>query len=56
MVGESHQKIELGGKLSSPVLCRMHQHLDKSRTRRLVQNPTGDIPARLRAIRPSRRR
>ena len=43
-VGESHQKIELGGKLVVAGLVDMHQHLDKSRTRRLVQNPTGDIP------------
>lgn len=47
VVGESHQKIELGGKLVVAGLVDMHQHLDKSRTRRLVQNPTGDIPGAL---------
>src|SRR4029079_1862800 len=46
-VGESHKKIELGGKLVVAGLVDMHQHLDKSRTRRLVQNPTGDIPGAL---------
>ena len=47
VVGESHQKIELGGKLVVAGLVDMHQHLDKSRTRRLVQNPTGDVPGAL---------
>jgi cytosine deaminase len=46
-VSESHQKIELGGKLVVAGLVDMHQHLDKSRTRRLVKNPTGDVPGAL---------
>ena len=45
--GERHRQINLGGKLVVAGLVDMHQHLDKSRTRRLVKNPTGDVPGAL---------
>jgi cytosine deaminase len=34
---------ELGGQLVVPALVDMHQHLDKSRTRALVSNPSGTL-------------
>jgi cytosine deaminase len=34
---------ELGGQLVVPGLIDMHQHLDKSRTRALVSNPSGTL-------------
>jgi cytosine deaminase len=37
--------IDLGHKLVVPGLVDAHQHLDKSRTRRLVDNPTGTLEA-----------
>jgi cytosine/creatinine deaminase len=39
--------IELAGKLVLPGLVDMHQHLDKSRTRRLVSNPEGTLAGAL---------
>jgi len=47
LVEDPHQEIELGGKLVVAGLIDMHQHLDKSRTRRLVQNSTGDVAGAL---------
>jgi len=47
VAGERHQVIEIGEKLVVAGLVDMHQHLDKSRTRRLVKNPTGDVPGAL---------
>src|SRR5262245_50901738 len=35
--------IDLGGKLVVPGLVDAHQHLDKSRTRRSVHNPSGTL-------------
>jgi len=35
--------VDLGGKLVVPGLVDAHQHLDKSRTRRLVENPSGTL-------------
>src|SRR5215475_4359212 len=35
--------IDLHGKLVTPGLVDAHQHLDKSRTRRLVANPAGTL-------------
>jgi cytosine deaminase len=35
--------LELGGRLVVPGLADMHQHLDKSRTRALVSNPSGTL-------------
>ena len=46
-VGEGSDQINLNGKLVVAGLIDMHQHLDKSRTRRLVKNPTGDVPGAL---------
>jgi cytosine deaminase len=34
---------ELGGQLVVPALVDLHQHLDKSRTRALVSNPSGTL-------------
>jgi cytosine deaminase len=45
--GEQHRAINLGNRLVVPGLIDMHQHLDKSRTRSLVKNPTGDLPGAL---------
>jgi cytosine deaminase len=39
--------IKLAGKLVLPGLVDMHQHLDKSRTRRLVSNPEGTLEGAL---------
>ena len=39
--------IKLAGKLVLPGLVDMHQHLDKSRTRRLVSNPAGTLDGAL---------
>src|SRR3984885_4760716 len=39
--------IKLAGKLVLPGLVDMHQHLDKSRTRRLVSNPAGTLEGAL---------
>lgn len=44
---EQHRSIDLRNRLVVPGLIDMHQHLDKSRTRRLVKNPTGDVPGAL---------
>src|SRR4051812_26580764 len=35
--------IELAGRLIAPGLVDAHQHLDKSRTRRTVENPSGTL-------------
>lgn len=39
--------IDLLGKLVVPGLVDMHQHLDKSRTRRMVRNPAGTLDGAL---------
>jgi cytosine deaminase len=39
--------IDLQGKLVVPGLVDMHQHLDKSRTRRMVKNPSGTVDGAL---------
>lgn len=44
---DHHKVFDLRGRLVVPGLIDMHQHLDKSRTRRLVKNPTGDVPGAL---------
>ena len=36
----AHKIIDVGDKLVVPGLVDAHQHLDKSRTRRLIANPT----------------
>src|SRR5947209_6022733 len=36
--------MDLSGRLVTPGLVDVHQHLDKSRTRRLVANPSGTLP------------
>jgi cytosine deaminase len=41
------QVIDLGGRLIVPGLVDAHQHLDKSRTRRTVSNPTGNLDGAL---------
>jgi cytosine deaminase len=41
----AEQTIDLAGKLVVPGLVDAHQHLDKSRTRRLVDNPSGTLEA-----------
>jgi cytosine/creatinine deaminase len=41
--GAADQVIDLRGKLVMPGLVDAHQHLDKSRTRRLVANPAGTL-------------
>jgi cytosine/creatinine deaminase len=45
--GEQHEVIDLRKRLVVPGLIDMHQHLDKSRTRRLVRNPAGDLSGAL---------
>ena len=42
--------IDLGGKLVVPGLVDAHQHLDKSRTRRSVHNPSGTLARRDRRL------
>jgi cytosine/creatinine deaminase len=39
----AHKIIDVGDKLVVPGLVDAHQHLDKSRTRRLVENPTATL-------------
>ena len=41
--GAADQVVDLRGKLVMPGLVDAHQHLDKSRTRRLVANPAGTL-------------
>ena len=41
--GAAERVIDLHGKLVTPGLVDAHQHLDKSRTRRLVANPAGTL-------------
>ena len=41
--GTAEQVVDLHGKLVVPGLVDAHQHLDKSRTRRLVANPAGTL-------------
>ncbi len=47
MPAEDAKVIDLGGRLVLPGLVDMHQHLDKSRTRRLVSNPEGTLQGAL---------
>jgi cytosine deaminase len=42
-VPDTAETRELGGQLVVPALVDMHQHLDKSRTRALVCNPSGTL-------------
>ncbi len=48
---EGAQVVELQGRLVVPGLVDAHQHLDKSRTRRAVQNPTGTLSGAARGYR-----
>jgi cytosine deaminase len=41
--GSADRVIALGGKLVTPGLVDVHQHLDKSRTRHLVDNPNATL-------------
>jgi cytosine/creatinine deaminase len=41
--GTAERVVDLHGKLVMPGLVDAHQHLDKSRTRRLVANPAGTL-------------
>lgn len=45
--GADVENIDLRGKLVVPGLVDVHQHVDKSRTRRIVRNPTGTLDGAL---------
>jgi cytosine deaminase len=45
--GADAKNIDLQGKLVVPGLVDIHQHVDKSRTRRIVKNPTGTLDGAL---------